>query len=122
MTPDPEDNPKPPFRSSMNFDGDDFEELARHMKAMNVTTKSLTNVITTQGTDLNEDDQKMLQEAWDEDGGTPIAWKQGDAGKDIEAVLDAAPLTPWVEDWAWGFIDEARFTRLIFADLSKTAD
>lgn len=42
-----------------------------------------------------------------------------DAGKDVEATLDAAPLTPWVEDWAWGFIDEARFTRLIFADLSK---
>lgn len=45
-----------------------------------------------------------------------------DAGKDIEATLDAAPLTPWVEDWAWGFIDEARFTRLIFADLSAPAD
>lgn len=45
-----------------------------------------------------------------------------DAGKDIEATLDAAPLTPWVEDWAWGFIDEARFTRLIFADLSTSAD
>ncbi len=45
-----------------------------------------------------------------------------DAGKDIEATLDAAPLTPWVEDWAWGFIDEARFTRLIFADLSESPD
>lgn len=45
-----------------------------------------------------------------------------DAGKDIEAVLDAAPLTPWVEDWAWGFINEARFTRLIFADLSQAVE
>lgn len=45
-----------------------------------------------------------------------------DAGKDIEAVLDAAPLTPWVEDWAWGFINEARFTRLIFADLSQASE
>ena len=45
-----------------------------------------------------------------------------DAGKDIEAVLDAAPLTPWVEDWAWGFINEARFTRLIFADLSAVSE
>ncbi|MCR9270893.1 MAG: MBL fold metallo-hydrolase [Hyphomonadaceae bacterium] len=45
-----------------------------------------------------------------------------DAGKDIEATLDAAPLTPWVEDWAWGFIDEARFTRLIFADLSQASE
>jgi len=45
-----------------------------------------------------------------------------DAGKDIEATLDAAPLTPWVEDWAWGFIDEARFTRLIYADLVRSAE
>ena len=45
-----------------------------------------------------------------------------DAGKDLEAVLDAAPLTPWVEDWAWGFINEARFTRLIFEDLSRTSE
>lgn len=45
-----------------------------------------------------------------------------DAGKDIEAVLDAAPLTPWVEDWAWGFINEARFTRLIHADLTTRAE
>ncbi|NQY14383.1 MAG: MBL fold metallo-hydrolase [Henriciella sp.] len=45
-----------------------------------------------------------------------------DQGKDIEAVLDAAPLTPWVEDWAWGFIDEARFTRLIYADLTTDAE
>ncbi|MEM9570050.1 MAG: MBL fold metallo-hydrolase [Pseudomonadota bacterium] len=45
-----------------------------------------------------------------------------DQGKDIEAVLDAAPLTPWVEDWAWGFIDEARFTRLIYADLEASAE
>lgn len=45
-----------------------------------------------------------------------------DAGKDIEAVLDAAPLTPWVEDWASGFINEARFTRLIYADLSAATE
>ena len=45
-----------------------------------------------------------------------------DAGKDLEGVLDAAPLTPWVEDWAWGFINEARFTRLIFEDLSRTSE
>lgn len=45
-----------------------------------------------------------------------------DAGKDLEAVLDAAPLTPWVEDWAWGFINEARFTRLIFEDLSRASE
>ena len=42
-----------------------------------------------------------------------------DAGKDIEAILDAAPLTPWVEDWAWAFINEARFTQLIHADLTR---
>ena len=42
-----------------------------------------------------------------------------DAGKDIEAILDAAPLTPWVEDWAWAFINEARFTQLIHAELTR---
>lgn len=52
-------------------------------------------------------------------GATTAVQAEIDAGSDIEAVLDAAPLTPWVEDWAWGFIDEARFTRLIFADLSQ---
>ncbi len=45
-----------------------------------------------------------------------------DAGKDIDAVLEAAPLTPWVDDWATGFMTEPRFTRLVFADLSKASD
>ncbi len=42
-----------------------------------------------------------------------------DAGKNIDAVLEAAPLTPWVEDWATGFMTEPRFTRLVYADLTK---
>ncbi|MEM9234540.1 MAG: MBL fold metallo-hydrolase [Pseudomonadota bacterium] len=42
-----------------------------------------------------------------------------DQGKDIDAVLDAAPLSAWVEDWATGFMTEPRFTRLVYADLSK---
>ena len=45
-----------------------------------------------------------------------------DAGKDIEAILDAAPLTPWVEDWAWAFINEASFTQLIYADLTRDSE
>ncbi|MHA7856967.1 MAG: MBL fold metallo-hydrolase [Henriciella sp.] len=56
------------------------------------------------------------------DGTTAAVQAEIDAGKDIEGVLDAAPLTPWVEDWAWGFINEARFTRLIYADLSQAAE
>lgn len=42
-----------------------------------------------------------------------------DQGKDLDAVLDAAPLTPWIEDWAWGFITGPRFTRLVYTDLSR---
>jgi len=56
------------------------------------------------------------------DGTMAAVQAEIDTGKDIEATLDAAPLTPWVEDWAWGFIDEARFTRLIYADLSAATE
>ena len=42
-----------------------------------------------------------------------------DAGKDIDAVLEAAPLTPWVEDWATGFMTEPVFTRLVYAGLAS---
>ena len=45
-----------------------------------------------------------------------------DAGKDIDAVLEAAPLTPWVDDWATGFMTEPRFTRLVYADLVSSSD
>ncbi|MBO6689852.1 MAG: MBL fold metallo-hydrolase [Hyphomonas sp.] len=45
-----------------------------------------------------------------------------DTGKDIDAVLEAAPLTPWVDDWATGFMTEPRFTRLVYADLAKSAE
>ena len=45
-----------------------------------------------------------------------------DAGKDIDAVLEAAPLTPWVDDWATGFMTEPRFTRLVYADLTRSAE
>ena len=45
-----------------------------------------------------------------------------DQGKDIDAVLDAAPLTPWVEDWATRFMTEPRFTRLVYLDLTRKAE
>lgn len=45
-----------------------------------------------------------------------------DAGKDIDGVLEAAPLTPWVDEWATGFMTEPRFTRLVYADLSQPAE
>ena len=40
-------------------------------------------------------------------------------GSDIDAVLEAAPLTPWVEDWATSFMTEPRFTRLVYADIER---
>lgn len=45
-----------------------------------------------------------------------------DQGKDEDAVLEAAPLSPWVEDWATGFMTEPRFTRLIYLDLVRSAE
>lgn len=45
-----------------------------------------------------------------------------DAGKDIDGVLTAAPLTQWVEDWGSGFMTEPRFTRLVYADLAKPTE
>lgn len=56
------------------------------------------------------------------DGTVAAVKAELDAGKDIEAILDAAPLTPWVEDWAWAFINEASFTQLIYADLTRDAE
>ncbi len=40
-----------------------------------------------------------------------------DAGKDLDAVLDAAPLTPWVDEWATSFMTEPTFTSLVYSDL-----
>ena len=42
-----------------------------------------------------------------------------DAGKTLEETLDAAPLTPWVENWASGFMTEPRFTTLVYQDLKR---
>ncbi|MEM9055572.1 MAG: MBL fold metallo-hydrolase [Pseudomonadota bacterium] len=43
-----------------------------------------------------------------------------DTGKSLEETLDAAPLTPWVEQWASGFMTEPRFTTLVYQDLKRT--
>lgn len=89
VTPDPDPDGKrgETFRHSMKFSGDDFKDLEQTMKAMNVITKSLSNVmIDRAGTSLNEDDQKVLQEAWAEDGATPSVYKKGDKGPDVEAM------------------------------------
>jgi len=45
-----------------------------------------------------------------------------DAGKTLDETLDAAPLTPWVEDWASGFMTEPRFTTLVYQDLVRSAE
>lgn len=45
-----------------------------------------------------------------------------DAGKNVEAVLAAGPLKPWVDDWATGFMTEERFTTIVYTDLTKEAD
>ena len=55
-------------------------------------------------------------------GVTAAVQAEIDAGKEIDAILEAAPLTPWVEDWATGFMTEPRFTRLIHADLTRDSE
>lgn len=51
-------------------------------------------------------------------GVIPAVQAQIEAGKTLDQTLDAAPLTPWVEDWASGFMTEPRFTTLVYQDLS----
>ena len=79
-----------------------------------------TRIIPGHGPLSTEDDIALIVDMLE--GTMAAVQAEIDAGKDIEAVLDAAPLTPWVEDWAWGFINEARFTRLIYADLSQASE
>lgn len=55
-------------------------------------------------------------------GVTAAVQAEIDSGKEIDAILEAAPLTPWVEDWATGFMTEPRFTRLIHADLTRNTE
>lgn len=55
-------------------------------------------------------------------GVTAAVQAEIDSGKEIDAILEAAPLTPWVEDWATGFMTEPRFTRLIHADLTRNSE
>lgn len=42
-----------------------------------------------------------------------------DAGNSLDETLTAAPLTPWVEDWATAFMTEPIFTTIIYEDLSS---
>ncbi len=42
-----------------------------------------------------------------------------DAGKSLDETLAAAPLTPWVEDWATAFMTEPIFTTILYEDLSS---
>jgi len=52
-------------------------------------------------------------------GVIPTVQAEIDAGKTLDQTLDAAPLTPWVEEWASGFMTEPRFTTLVYQDLTR---
>jgi len=100
--------------------GGSFSGYVDASKAMVELATEATRIIPGHGPLSNESDIVLTLEMLD--GAMAAVQSEIDAGKDIEAVLDTAPLTPWVEDWAWGFINEARFTRLIFADLNGVSD
>ena len=99
--------------------GGSFSGFAAASQAMHDTIGEGTRIIPGHGPLSTRADIADILEMLD--GTVSAVQAEIDAGKDIEAVLDAAPLTPWVEEWAWGFIDEARFTRLIYGDLVSSA-
>ncbi|MEO0982254.1 MAG: MBL fold metallo-hydrolase [Pseudomonadota bacterium] len=41
------------------------------------------------------------------------------AGKSLEATIASRPLEQWNEDWGGGFMNEERFTAILYADLSS---
>ncbi|MEO0449525.1 MAG: MBL fold metallo-hydrolase [Pseudomonadota bacterium] len=100
--------------------GGSFSGFVAASQAMADLATEKTRIIPGHGPLSTEEDIVLIVDMLE--GTMAAVQSEIDTGKDIETVLDAAPLTPWVEDWAWGFIDEARFTRLIFADLSRASE
>nr|WP_070961334.1 MBL fold metallo-hydrolase [Hyphomonas sp. Mor2] len=100
--------------------GGSFSGFVAASQAMSDTINDETRIIPGHGALASKADIARTLEMLT--GSVNAVQAEIDAGKDIEATLDAAPLTPWVEDWAWGFIDEARFTRLIYADLASGSE
>ena len=100
--------------------GGSFTGFVAASEAMAATINDDTRIIPGHGALASKSD---IAEIVDMLGGVMAAVQaEIDAGKDIDGILDAAPLTPWVEDWGSGFMTEPRFTRLVHADLAKGAD
>ncbi len=100
--------------------GGSFTGFVSASQAMSDTINEDTRIIPGHGALASKSD---IAATLDMLGGVMAAVQaEIDAGKEIDAVLEAAPLTPWVEDWATGFMTEPRFTRLVYADLAKPAD
>ena len=100
--------------------GGSFSGFAAASQAMSDTIDDQTRIIPGHGALATKADIGATLDMLD--GVVSAVQAEIDAGKDIEAVLEAAPLTPWVDDWATGFMTEPRFTRLVYADLVNSAD
>lgn len=100
--------------------GGSFSGFAAASQAMANTINDETRIIPGHGALASKADIAATLDMLD--GVINAVQAEIDAGKDIDAVLEAAPLTPWVDDWATGFMTEPRFTRLVYADLVSSAD
>lgn len=100
--------------------GGSFDGFINASTKMAMMTDNETRIIPGHGTMATRDN---IKETLAMLGGVMEAVQaEIDQGKDIDAVLDAAPLTPWVEDWATRFMTEPRFTRLVYLDLTRNAE
>ena len=100
--------------------GGSFSGFVAASQAMADTINDDTRIIPGHGALASKSDIALTLDMLD--GVMAAVQAEIDAGKDIDAVLEAAPLTPWVDDWATGFMTEPRFTRLVYADLAKPAE
>lgn len=97
--------------------GGTFEGFINATVMMTMLSDNDTRIIPGHGALATRDDFKKTLAML---GGAMDAVKaEMEKGSDIDAVLEAAPLTPWVEDWATSFMTEPRFTRLVYADLER---
>lgn len=100
--------------------GGTFEGFINATKTMTMMSDEETRIIPGHGALATRDDFKQTLAMLG--GVIDAVQREIDKGSDLDAVLTAAPLTPWVEEWATQFMTEPRFTRLVYLDLTANAE
>ncbi|MCR9193964.1 MAG: MBL fold metallo-hydrolase [Hyphomonas sp.] len=100
--------------------GGSFTGFIAASQAMADTIDDETRIIPGHGALASKADIGLTLEMLD--GVMAAVQAEIDAGKDLDGVLDAAPLSPWVDEWATGFMTEPRFTRLVYTDLAEASE